>query len=342
MILSHRSKAMLLFIAIIPASVFLITVQLDKYHAFAITSRTQSAGQVSYACSGTCPMSPDAKDQGLPFVYPSASFRGVVATNQSTFGYYSLPQYLRIGLLKPYLPATATSKGFFENFRGPGYTLSEGQISPNGRWEAIYAQGGPGAVMVKKDSQIGSNAMFFYPEASFGRTIPPPAGREPDLHSCLVISTPKYKDFDLTLNVKTVKQLRTPTPNGWENAWVMWNRPEPADDYHYYAFTLFTNGAGQLEKKDNNVHDDSKEIYLAYGHYPLIYNTWQTWRIRVTDTATGTPNIQVSINGIHVLNYTDNNPSIKRNSSTMLNGGSIVLYCEDSIVAFANIRINPL
>src|SRR5215831_14223318 len=171
MILSHRSKAMSLFIAIIPASVFLITVQLDKYHAFAITShRTQSAGQVSYACSGTCPMSPDAKDQGLPFVYPSASLRGVVATNQSRF---------------------------FENFRGPGYTLSEGQISPNGRWEAIYAQGGPGAVMVKKDSQIGSNAMFFYPEASFGRTIPPPAGREPDLHSCLVISTPKYKDFDL-------------------------------------------------------------------------------------------------------------------------------------------------
>jgi hypothetical protein len=240
-----------------------------------------------------------------------------------------------------------TSAANYDDFEGPGYTLGDWQtdrsVSPNGKWQAIYAQGGPDAVIVKKDSQTGDNAMFFNPTPSFGSTFPPPPGQEPDLHSSLVISTAKYKDFDLNLDVKTIKQLRTPEPNDWENAWVMWNRPQADDDFHYYAYTLLANGGGQLEKKDNNNQDVAGEIFLAYPDSPSIKpNTWQNWRIMVTGTATGTPNIQIWIDGVQALNYTDNDPSMPRNSATMLNGGSIVLYCEDSDVAFDNVSINPL
>ena len=240
-------------------------------------------------------------------------------------------------------PPPPPTSANYDDFEGTTYTLGEGQISPNGKWQAIYAQGGPDAVIVKKDTQTGNNAMFFNPTPSKGPTFPPPPGQQPDLHSSLVVSTAKYKDFDLTLDVKTVKQLRTPTPNNWENAWVMWNRPTAADDFHYYAYTLFANGGGQLEKKDNNLHDDSLEIYLAYPDSPSIkYDTWQKWRIMVTGTATGTPNIQIWIDGVQTLNYTDNDPSIPRNSATMKNGGSIVLYCEDSVTAFDYVSIKPL
>jgi hypothetical protein len=108
----------------------------------------------------------------------------------------------------------------------------------------------------------------------------------------------------------------------------MWNRPEAADDYHYYAYMLFANGGGQLEKKDNNLHDVEQEIQLAYPHFPSIkYNMWQTWRIMVTGTATGTPNIKIWIDGVQALNYTDNDPSIPRNSSSMLNGATLAVIC---------------
>jgi hypothetical protein len=246
---------------------------------------------------------------------------------------------LRVGAGPPRPPTSAN----YDDFEGQSYTLGEGQVSPNGKWQGIYAQGGSDAIIVKRDPQTGNNAMFFNPTPSFGPTFPPPPGQEPHLNSSLVVSTAKYKDFDLTLDVKTIKQLRTPDPNNWENAWIMWNRPQAADDYHYYAYTLFATGGGQLEKKDNNLHDDSLEIYLAYPESPSIkYNTWQNWRIMVTGTATGTPNIKIWIDGVQALNYTDNDPSIPRNSATMSNGGSIVLYCEDSDVAFDNVNIKPL
>ena len=123
----------------------------------------------------------------------------------------------------------------------------------------------------------------------------------------LLSGTAKYKDFDLNLDVKTIKQLRTPEPNDWENAWIMWNRPQADDDFHYYAYTLLANGGGQLEKKDNDNQDVAGEIFLAYPDSPSIKpNTWQNWRIMVTGTATGTPNIQIWIDGVQALNYIDN------------------------------------
>jgi hypothetical protein len=220
--------------------------------------------------------------------------------------------------------------GNYDDFEGPTYSLGYGQVSPNGKWKETYAE----SAAVQQDPQTGDNAMYL----TTGK-----ATSLDQTYSSLVLSTAKYKDFDLFIDVKTVKQLRTPTPWYWENAWVMWNRPTTYDDYHYYAYTLFSDGVGQLEKKDNNIQDDSAEIFLAYSDHPSIkYNTWQNWEIMVTGTATGTPRIQIWIDGVKALDYTDDDPSMPRNSATMLSGGSIVLYCEDSVVAFDNVSINPL
>jgi len=67
-----------------------------------------------------------------------------------------------------------------------------------------------------------------------------------------VATTTTYKDFSLTLDVITKRQLRQNSPpNNWETAWLNWNA---IDQFHAYGFTLKVLGF-QLEKKDNNNQD---------------------------------------------------------------------------------------
>jgi len=71
-------------------------------------------------------------------------------------------------------------------------------------------------------------------------------------------------------------------------------------------------------------------------------NTWQKWQITVTGTETGTPRIQVWIDGAKIVDYSDNQPGIPPNSDTMKQGGPIVLYTDDAAVGFDNVQIKRL
>ena len=90
----------------------------------------------------------------------------------------------------------------------------------------------------------------------------------------------------MTLDMKTVMQLRQNTPpNPWETAWIFWHW---TDNFHYYALVLKTNGF-QIEKKDNNNHNDSAEIYLIDVSHPKVkLGQWQTITIRHEDSTSGT------------------------------------------------------
>ena len=98
-----------------------------------------------------------------------------------------------------------------------------------------------------------------------------------------------------------------------------------------------------MEKKDNDQQNDAAEIYLVTQSSPSVkLNTWQKWHVRVTGTETGTPHIEIWIDGVKIVDYIDNQPNIPRNSMTMLKGGHIVLYTEDAAVGFDNVNIQPL
>jgi hypothetical protein len=71
-------------------------------------------------------------------------------------------------------------------------------------------------------------------------------------------------------------------------------------------------------------------------------DTWQKWRIKVTGTESGTPHIEIWVDGAKIIDYIDNKPSIPRNSEKMKQGGTITLYTEDAAVAFDNVNITPL
>jgi F5/8 type C domain/Domain of Unknown Function (DUF1080) len=217
----------------------------------------------------------------------------------------------------------------YDDFEGGStYTLTDGQISPNGKWKSLFA--GFGTTKVTQN-QVGNKYLYLEPMTS---TSPG------ETHGSAVATSTSYKNFDLTVDVITIRQLRQNSPpNNWETAWVNWNA---IDQFHSYGFTLKIQGF-QLEKKDNNNQDDSAEIYLVTQNSPSVkLNTWQKWHIIVTGTETGTPRIQVWIDGTKFVDYLDNQPGIPRNSEVMKQGGPIVLYTEDAAVGFDNVKIKTL
>jgi hypothetical protein len=211
-----------------------------------------------------------------------------------------------------------TGTNLYDDFENSTYTLAQ-KTSPNGKWKIKYT--GYGVTGVAQDPKTCNHYFYEKPEVS---TSPN------ETHASMVITTKNYSNFDLTLDMKTVKQLRQNSPpNAWEVAWIAWHY---TDDFHSYAFFLKPNGY-QVEKKDNNVRNDSAEIYLQDGHSPkLKIGNWAKVRILVIDN-----HIKIWVNGSNIVDFYDTIPN-----SPQMSYGAIGLYNEDSYVKFDNISITPI
>jgi len=220
---------------------------------------------------------------------------------------------------------------FYDNFQGSIYRLGkEGQISPNGKWEGVYT--GYGSMGVARDnttSGVRNNYFFEQPKTST---------RYNESHASLVTTTKAFYDFRMTLDMKTVRQLRQNSPPApWETAWIFWHY---TDKFHYYGFVLKTNGF-QIEKKDNNVKCDACEIYLVDVTNPKVkLDQWQTITLSVKGSATHKPHIKVWVDGDKVADFVDK--KIHQPNSLQLSRGYIGLYNEDSLVAFDNVKIRKI
>jgi hypothetical protein len=206
----------------------------------------------------------------------------------------------------------------YDDFKNGVYTLSNGQISPNGKWQSVY--NGNGSSGVKTEN--GGNVFFLYPKASESQG---------DTHANLVKTTQQFSNFKMDVDVKTVEQLRRNfAPNTWEAAWILFRY---TDYFHYYWFVLKPNGV-ELGKKDCSTCIDpfQGQIFLSTKDTPkLKIGDWSRWKI----TAVGN-HISVAINGTRVVDFVDNNMSEK------LASGSIGLYTEDANVEFGNTNITSL
>lgn len=208
----------------------------------------------------------------------------------------------------------AKSRNVFDDFESETYQLKDGQKSPNGKWKDEY--NGYGAAGVKSTSD--GNIFFMYPKKSV---------LENETHANLVRTLKKFKNFDLTLDMKTERQLRQNNiPKTWEAAWI-WFRY--SDDFHHYYFVLKSNGY-ELGKKDNDKSED-KQIFLvtqSSNSTKLQLGDWQNVRIKMVDQ-----HIQVWLNRSKIIDFTDNN------ATKQLDSGNIGLYDEDALVAFDNVYI---
>jgi hypothetical protein len=233
------------------------------------------------------------------------------------------------GMLKKINRPTTISNTFNDDFQGNTYQLTDGQTSPNGKWKAVYSGHGSMGTAIDNSTSGSSNNYFF--------EKPKTSVCDNETSASLVTTSKTFSDFQMTLDVKTVRQLRQNSPpNAWETAWVFWHY---TDEFHYYGLVLKMNGF-QIEKKDNNVSCDC-EIYLVDVPHPKVkLDKWQTITIRVTDSASGTPHIKVWVDGLVAEEFTDN--SIHQPNSPKLAAGAMGMYNEDSFVNFDNVTIIPL
>jgi hypothetical protein len=148
--------------------------------------------------------------------------------------------------------------------------------------------------------------------------------RTDETHAALKTSTKTYRDLQLSLRVRTVRQLRQrSTPNPWETAWVIWHY---RDDKHFYYLTLKPNG-WEIGKRDPSYPGGQR--FLVSDKLPIYYfNTW--YDIRVVQVG-GT--VAVWVNGQPLARFTDN--------QSPYTDGHVGLYAEDAYAQFADIQVEP-
>jgi hypothetical protein len=208
----------------------------------------------------------------------------------------------------------------YDDFESGVYTLKDGQVSPNKKWANIYNGGGSSGVRNELDTS--NNVFFMYPNI---------AKAAYETFANLVTTTRNFSNFNMSLDVNTVKQQRdNPSPNAWETAWVLFRY---TDDFHYYWFVQKPTGI-DLGKKDCDTCTDpfDGQEFLYTDEIPALkLGEWSKWRI----SAIGN-NITVSLNGTELVDFTD------IDMSPQLGSGSIGLYDEDAAVAFDNVRIKEI
>jgi glucose/arabinose dehydrogenase len=213
----------------------------------------------------------------------------------------------------------SSSNPLYDDFENSTYTLTDGQTSPNKKWQNIYNGGGSSGV--KEDAE-GKNVLFMYPKASI---------TDNETHANLVKSTSQFSDFDMIIDAKTVKQLRQNTPpKPWEAAWIFFRF---TDNFHHYWFVIKSSGV-ELGKKDCDTctNSDQGQIFLYSNNNPsLKVGEWSTWEVKAIGN-----HISIAVNGTQVVDFTDAGMSRK------LAKGSIGLYDEDADVNFDNVHIKPI
>jgi hypothetical protein len=179
--------------------------------------------------------------------------------------------------------------------------------SRHGRWLDRF--GGYGKVGISVD---GSRVLSEFPKAS----------RHPsETHAGLVTSLRTFGDMDLTLRMKTIRQLRTPSPNPWEMAWILWHY---TDYTHFYYLILKTNG-WELGKEDP-AYPGNQRFLITQSSPSFRPGPWYSVHIRQVGNR-----ITIWVGRKRLRSFTDHQRPYRR--------GSLGLYCEDSQVEFGNVLV---
>jgi Domain of Unknown Function (DUF1080) len=189
-------------------------------------------------------------------------------------------------------------------------TLSQADIDRG--WRVVYD--GYGKVGVE-ETEKGGKVHYLSPMRP---------ERPEETHAALKTTIARHHDLQLTMRVRTVRQLRQrSTPNPWETAWIIWHYQ---DDRHFYYLTLKPNG-WEIGKRDPAYPGGQR--FLVSDKLPIYYfNTWYDIRIvQVGNT------MAVWVNGQPLTRFTD--------SQSPYSQGQVGLYAEDAYAQFADVRVEP-
>ena len=185
-----------------------------------------------------------------------------------------------------------------------GTTWADG--SSHGAWRSVFD--GYGEIGIAK---AASKVLKLKPKASDTAS---------ETHAALVRSEKRFEDLEFKVRAKTVDQLRSPRPNAWESAWVMWHYQ---DNTHFYYLALKPTG-WELGKADPNY--PGAQRFLATGsskRFPI--GDWSSVKVRQVGRV-----MKVWADGKLLTRFRDRQrPYLK---------GSVALYNEDAKTFFDNVR----
>ncbi|WP_431045673.1 family 16 glycoside hydrolase [Streptomyces sp. P1-3] len=152
-------------------------------------------------------------------------------------------------------------------------------------------------------------------------TLTPLAAREPGrTHAALVVSTARYERVDYRARMRTAEQLRSPEPNPWEVAWLVWAYTDPE---HFYYLALKPNG-WELGKRDPDYRGGQR--FLATGSPSFPVGTWSEVRVRQRG-----PRMTVVVDGRPLVDFEDR--------ERPYTAGSVGAYTEDARAEFRKIGV---
>ena len=151
----------------------------------------------------------------------------------------------------------------------------------------------------------------------------PKASTEPgETHASLVTTRARYGDIDLSLQLRTVRQLRTGSAaNPWEVAWVLWAY---GDNLHFYYLVLKPDG-WELGKEDPAYPGAQRFLATGGGSFPV--GRWHTVRVQQVGST-----ISVWANGTLLTRFQD--------TERPYLSGRIGLYNEDAEVRFRQVLVS--
>lgn len=177
-----------------------------------------------------------------------------------------------------------------------------------------------GGIKAAKNDNDGSgvprNVLREWPSASTDSNVS---------HSALTLSVHKFRDFHMSIDVKTESQIRLNLPpKPLEVAWVFWHWK---DNTHFNYFIVKTNGA-EIGKYYGGVNPKDQKI-LRMAPYPKAeIGKWMHWGI--------------TAQGKHIITQVMSNKIFDFDDISYFSEGKIGLYCEDSVVSFGNVNLNEL
>ena len=179
--------------------------------------------------------------------------------------------------------------------------------SRHGKWKAVFD--GYGRVGISKpDSQVLTLAPAVSKKAS-------------ETHAALARTTETFGDLDMSMRMKTAKQLRRGSrANPWEVAWAIWHYK---DNTHFYYLILKPNG-WELGKADPAY--GGAQRFLATGSKRFPIKKWHEIRVQQTGRT-----MKVWANGDLLTEFTDRERPYK--------SGAVAVYNEDAKTYFDEVLI---
>jgi hypothetical protein len=218
-----------------------------------------------------------------------------------------------------------------DDFSTTVYNITaDNQDTANKIWHCVYKSNG---IINTRIEDATRTVLYMKPEYVTGQT-----------RSCLMLTNQCFSDFDCTFDMKTKSQNRTPTPNGWEVAWFMFNF---YDDWHHYYMLIHSNGGLEIGRKDYNTQIEQQIFLVTTANTSPKFTLNKWFNIRVIKKGI---HITVYVDGIKIADF-DDNGTVGTDSSTGLKPkppsskmlhGNIGFYCEDAEVCYNNLVINQI